>query len=188
MHLGFIRFFAVTDLQLTPSPLIAGPPISSGSASPTQPSLAASRSSTREGDSFTLHGAFSLCARGQPLRSRARCDWSPCGGRRLQSWHGTAPRRCYPGLREVRASKKERRKVALLPQDWGWDRPAPQGICHKCSVAPAFAAEAINPSRVLRGSDRNPARQHRFVEGALACGQGKLVGMKDLTRCTERQR
>lgn len=80
------------------------------------------------------------------------------------------------------------RKVALMPQEWGWDRPAPHSICHKCCAAPAFPAKATNPSQVLRSSNRNLARQHRLAEGALACGRGKLVGMKDLTQRTQRQR
>ena len=163
MHLGFIRFLTVTDLQPAPSPQSRVLPLVRLGKTP-----ATERHPGR--DSFTSHGVFSPGARGQPLRSRARCDWSPCDGPRLQSWRGTAPKHCYLGLWEARTSEKETRNMVLLPQDWGWDRPAPHSIRHKCSVAPAFPAKAVNPSLVLRSSDRNPARQHRLAEGALACG------------------
>lgn len=136
-------------------------------ASPTQLSAQHRGAARHPGrDSFTLHGVFSLDARGQPLRSRARCDWSPCDGLQLQSWHETAPTRCSLGLQEARTSNKETRKAALLSQDWGWDRPAPHSVCHKCSVAPAFPAKPINPSPVLRSSGRNPAK-HNGLRGGF---------------------
>lgn len=98
------------------------------------------------------------------------------------------PEALLPGPSGGEDKQKGDKKGGVTATDWGWDRPAPHSICHKCSVAPAFTSEAINPSPVLRGSDRNPARQHKLAEGALACGQGKLVGMKDLTQHTQRQR
>lgn len=72
-------------------------------------------------------------------------------------------------------------------QGWGWERPAPHGSCHTCSGAPAFPANPITPSPVLRSSSRNSARQHRLREGDLARGQGKLVRMEGLTQYTQRQ-
>lgn len=112
---GFHMLLCCDRFTANPQPLIMGPPLVRFSKPhATEPHSAKRRHPGR--DSFTLRGVFSLGARGQPLHSRARCDWSPCDGPRLQSWHGTAPRRCYLGLQEARTSKKETRKVALLPQ------------------------------------------------------------------------
>lgn len=56
-----------------------------------------------------------------------------------------------------------------------------------CSGAPAFPANAINPTPVLRSSGGNPARLRRLREGVLAPGQGKLAGMEGHTQYTQRQ-
>lgn len=96
------------------------------------------------------------------------------------------PDALLPGPAGARTGTKET-KAVLVPQGRGWDSPAPHGICHTCSGAPAFPANAVNPSPVLRSSGRNPARQHRLREGVLARGQGELVGMEGLTQRTQRQ-
>lgn len=101
------------------------------------------------------------------------CDHGPGLPRRVVTWA---------------CGDSDGHKALSVAQGWGWDRPAPQGSWHTCSGAPAFPANPINPSPVLRSSGRNPARQHRLREGVLAHrGQGKLVGMEGLTQYTQRQ-
>lgn len=98
------------------------------------------------------------------------------------------PDTLLPGPLGGEDEQKGDEKSGVTATGLGLGQPAPHSTCHKCPVVPVVPAKSINPFPVLRSSGRNPARQHRLREGDLARGGGKLVGMKDLTQHTQRQR
>lgn len=96
------------------------------------------------------------------------------------------PRRVVPWACGARTAQRTQGRCQRRGAGAGTGRHPPHGSCHTCSGAPAFPANATNPSLVL-SSGRNPARQRRLGEGVLTRGQGKLVGMEGLTQHPQRQ-